>query len=308
MNNLVFHNNYHRSNHHTVSIINYPESSKDPIASLQFPFLGTFYNNYYDNNGNYIGKSNSYEWWSAYTLTNSNSSIWDKFYTTYTTVNSNSAFWDKYIGVYSTLNSLSSNWQSTYLTLCANIGYWNAALDPYVESYNKVQEDTKQKTFRNLSIYPSDPMNIVLDLSVGQVTTYIAEQNSKFIGFSGGKKGGIYHLILISNTLYNPTFQVQFDPNYFRFTNDENTYNITGVYLRKFQFLCDRQFLHGKSNIYSITPTPTPVAVLNLVTLIDRITITDIAGNIIFPIGNKGMVNFGDDQIISFGNQEMYPF
>jgi hypothetical protein len=130
-------------------------------------------------------------------------------------------------------------------------------------------------------------MNITLYLSVGQVTTYIAEQNSKFIGFTGQKKGGIYHLILISNTIYNPTFQVQFDPNYFRFPNDENTYFINGVYLRKFQFLCDGHFLHGKSNIYSIaapTPTPTPT-----------------------PISN-GIVNFVNNQMLSFGNQEMYPF
>jgi len=301
MNNLVFHNNYHRNNHHTVSILNYPDSSKDPIASLEYPFLGTFYNNYYNVNGNYIGKSNSYDWWRAYTLTNTNSAIWDRSKTIYTTVNSKSANWDQSFKAYTTLKTNSANWESTYLTFTSNINDWDNALDPQVEYTNKAQEDTRQKTFRNLTIHPSDSMNIVLDLNVGQVTTYDASgKNSKFTGFTGQKKGGIYHLILIYNNDNNSSFQVEFDSDFFTFPDNENTYVLNGKYLIKIKFLCDGQLLHGKLDIYDKSNP--------LVTLVDKIPIKRINGETIYPLTNKGMVDFDDRMIDSFDDQEIFPF
>jgi hypothetical protein len=40
-----FHNKYHRHNHHTLAINDprYPDSSHDPIASPESPFLGDFF-------------------------------------------------------------------------------------------------------------------------------------------------------------------------------------------------------------------------------------------------------------------------
>lgn len=269
MNNLVYHNNYHRSNHHTVPLSLYPESAKDPIASYKYPFIGTFYNNYYDIDSNYIGQSNSYEWWSTYTTTNATSSLWEKSLTTYTTVCSNSASWSEYSKVYTTLNTASGYWQSTFLTLCTNVDYWNAVFNVYTEYYNKVQEDTHQKTFKNFSIYPSDPTDIVLNLSAGQVSTYITNRNSNFSGFVGQKKGGIYHLILITDARDNPDLNVTFNSDYFAFPNFENLYTYTsGLYLRKFHFLCDGNILHGKSNLYEA-----PISAISLLTILDNIPI-----------------------------------
>jgi hypothetical protein len=52
---FVYHNNQHRSNHHTVALSGYPESSKDSIASQSYPFQGIFYNKLYDDGGLFIG-------------------------------------------------------------------------------------------------------------------------------------------------------------------------------------------------------------------------------------------------------------
>jgi len=329
MNNIIFHNNFHRSNHHTVSSFGYPESAKDPIASLEFPFKGIFYNNLYSIDEAFIANTNSYDWWSVYTSVNSNSATWEKCLTTYTTVCSNSAFWNEYSIVYSSLNALSSNYQSTFLTLCANLDYWNAVYNENTMYTNEVQESTRQKTFANNYIYPSDPMNIVLDLSGGQVTTYITDVDSYFSGFSGNKKGGIYHLILITDATSNPTLQVSFNPSKFRFSGDQNTFSIGGIHSRKIQFLSDGEYLHGKTTLYEIsapaptpsvtptntptltptpTPTPTPVTV-GIVTLVDKIQMKVLkGGEYIFPLANKGMVNFEDFQIYGFNGDDMNPF
>jgi len=307
MNNLIFHNNFHRSNHHTVALSGYPESSKDPIASIQYPFQGIFYNDLYTIDSNFIARTNSYDWWSAYSIVNSNSNIWDKYFTTYTTVCSNSAVWNEYSKVYSIFNSLSSDWQSTYVTLCANLNYWNAVYDENTMYTNKVQQSTRQKTFKNIQITPLDPMNIVLNLNSGQVSTYFTDDNANFSDFNFAKKGGIYHLILITDARSNPTFQITFNSGRFRFTNDQNTYIINGgVYLRKFQFISDGTFLHGKSTLYELqTPPPT---VNGLVTIVDRFQIRTIGGIDIYPMEDRGIVNFSDNQIFSFNDEELYPF
>jgi hypothetical protein len=250
MNNLIFHNNFHRSNHHTVSSFGYPESAKDPIASFEFPFKGIVYNNLYSIDEVFIANTNSYDWWSAYTSVNSNSATWEKCLTTYTTVCSNSAFWNKYYSIYNKLNPLSGNYQSTYQTLCANLEYWNAVYNENTMYTNKVQESTRQKTFANNYIYPSNPMNIVLDLSGGQVTTYITDVDSYFSDFSGNKRGGTYNLILIKGATINPTLQVSFNSSKFKFSGNQNTFSIGGIRAIRIQFLSDGQYLHGKTTLY----------------------------------------------------------
>jgi hypothetical protein len=307
MNYYVAHNNFHRSNHHTISLSGYPESSKDPIASFTFPYQGVFYNNFYKIDGGFEDVGNSYEWWSAYTTTKNLSSVWDKYITTYTTVCSNSAFWNEYSKVYTIFKPLSSNWQSTFSTLCANIEYWNAVYDTNTVFSNKVQQYTRQKTSTNLFLFPSDVNNIVLDLSAGQVSTYITDQNSYFSDFSGGKKGGIYYLILVMDASIGPISNVSFNPNKFKIENEQ--YNISqssGVFLRKFQFFCDGEFLHGKYSLYQIsTPPPIPDG---LVTLVDKYQIKTIGGNIILQLSDKGILNFNDNQMFSFNDEELYPF
>jgi hypothetical protein len=248
MNNLIFHNNFHRSNHHTVSSFGYPESAKDPIASLEFPFQGIVYNNLYSIDGDFIANTNSYDWWGTYaTLSVLNL---DKTITTYTTVCANSAFWNEDYSIYNKLKPLSGNYQSTFLTLCANLNYWNAVYDENTMYTNEVQESTRQKTFANNYINPINPINIVLDLSGGQVTTYVTDVDSYFSDFSGNKRGGIYNLILIMGATNNPTLQVSFNSSKFKFSEDQNTFIIGEIRAIKIEFLSDGQYLHGKATLY----------------------------------------------------------
>jgi hypothetical protein len=249
MNNFIYHNNYHRSNHHTIPLDDYIESSKDPIASLNYPFFGLFYNNFYNQNNIYIAQSNSYEWWSAYTLTNSKSATWNKYSTTYTTVKTNSAFWNKAYDASTIIYQLSSNWQSTYLNLNSNIEYWNAVYDSFTLYYNQTQENTKQKTFKNVLVFPDNVSNITLNLTANQISTYIINQNSNFTTFEGGKRGGIYHLILYTSIVANPSFQIIFS-NKFKMEGSQNIFNINDNRMIKFEFLCDGVFLHGKNTQY----------------------------------------------------------
>lgn len=44
MSNQIHHNKWHGFNHHTQPTIGFPDSSTDPIASLEYPFKGIFYN------------------------------------------------------------------------------------------------------------------------------------------------------------------------------------------------------------------------------------------------------------------------
>jgi len=44
MSNFLYHNKYHRTNHHTNPIVFFPDSATDPIATQAEPFLGTFHN------------------------------------------------------------------------------------------------------------------------------------------------------------------------------------------------------------------------------------------------------------------------
>ena len=280
MNNFIFHNNFHRSNHHTIALYGYPESARDPIASIEYPFQGTFYNNIYNINGVFISKTNSYDWWKTNTIVKSNSAIWNRYTTTYTTICSNSANWNKAYSSYLTLYSLSGDLESTYSTLSSNVEYWNAVYDQNTMYTNKVQEYTRQKTFKNFEITAADPMNIVLDLEAGQVSTFLTDNNTNFSDFTGSKKGGIYYLIVITDARVNPTFQISFNSQKFKFKDNENAYNINGgIFLRKFQFLSDGVFLHGKSTLYDAS----------------------IVFQKLFTFDNKEIVTFGsDDNILLF--------
>jgi hypothetical protein len=254
MANLVFHNIFHRSNHHTVHLSGFPESASDPIASQKFPFQGLFYNNCLYGNGVFYGLSNSYNWWSNSITVTSNYIDWGLFPTTYTTVNSNSGNWQYNKSLYTTCNSFSSNWVSFNKTYDDNRSTWENVLNGYNLYSDEVQENTLQKTFSAKFIKPNDINNIVWDLSSSQVGIYIATDTSRFSGFSGIKKGGIYNLILVTDATCYSALSVNFNPEKFKLENNTNSYSITGIHIRKFQFISDGKYLHGKSFLYDVTP------------------------------------------------------
>ncbi len=250
---FVFHSNFHRSNHHTVPFYGFPDSATDQIASLRFPFQGLFYN---DINGTdeLNGLSNSFNWWSTFITVSSNYMYWGLYPNTYTTVNSYSANWQFNKSFYTICNSFSSNWVSLNETYKQNIDIWNNSLNGYNLYKNQVQENTKQKTFSANHIKTNNTSNIVWDLSSNQVAIYNASENSNFSDFFGGKKGGVYNLLLITDASCDNGLNVTFDSNKFKLSNNTYSYSVTGVHIRKFNFLYDGQYLHGKSFLYDANP------------------------------------------------------
>lgn len=252
---FVFHNNFHRYNHHTIELSGFPESAADPIASSKYPFQGIFYNNCSDYLGNFIGLSNSFNWWSTFVTVTSNYIEWNKYRTTYTTVNTNSANWQGNKSLYTTFKSLSDKWNSSYGTFDENINVWSNAIDGYNVYSNQSQEYTLQKTFSASFIDKSDMNNITWDLSSSQVGIFVATNNAIFSGFSGSKKGGLYDLILITDATCYSALSVTFNSDKFKFQSDTNSYSVTGVHIRKIKFLSDGKYLHGnKSFLYDVTP------------------------------------------------------
>lgn len=249
---FVFHNNFHRSNHHTIPFYGFPDSSTDQIASLEFPFQGIFHNSIYGNN--IEGNSNSFNWWSTFITVTSNYTSWGLYPNTYTTVNSNSANWENNISVYTTVNSNSANWISVNKTFDDNYFIWSNSLNGFNLYKNISQEDTLQKTFSANYITSNNLSNIIWDLSSKQVGIYIASENSNFSNFYGAKKGGNYNLLLITDATCDSGLTVTFDPNKFKFSNNTYSYSVTGVHVRKFNFIYDGYYLHGKSFLYDINP------------------------------------------------------
>lgn len=54
MSNALFHNKWHGFNHYTLPVPGFPDSGTDPIASLEYPFRGTFYNSLEGDFGNTV--------------------------------------------------------------------------------------------------------------------------------------------------------------------------------------------------------------------------------------------------------------
>lgn len=244
MSTFIFHNKYHRNAHHTVPTSGYPDSASDPIASEKDPFMGIFHNNLTGGLS-----SNSFDWSSMYTLVSSNSAVWDRYLSLFTTVSENSGFWENNASLYTSYNSISSNLDSAYTTVSVNSATWNKVYLETALYTNESQEDTRQKTFAILEIEPNDINDIVLDLSGGQVSYYTISDTSNISGFDGSKKGGKYHFYVITNGTCNSAIKINFNPDYFKF-NSTNSFEITGSWLRKFEFVSDGNILHGKTTLF----------------------------------------------------------
>lgn len=150
MSNTLFHNKFHLTNHHTVSSVGYPDSGIDPIAGINDPFLGPFYN-VIESQLPFLS-SNSIEWYSSYTVICGNSANYFLYNTTLNTV-----------------TALSSNWQggsafyNSYSLLSAglNFGYTftneNSAHFPFLSTTirgNIPQENIGAKTFTGVTLTP----------------------------------------------------------------------------------------------------------------------------------------------------------
>jgi hypothetical protein len=288
------HNKFHRSSHHTLSSTSIQDQGIDPIASKQEPFNGIFYNNLTDQARSYDILTNSYDWYSNYTSVKNLSTNWDSIGTTYTTVCSNSSNWNLGYSGYNTLKSLSANYNSVYTTVCANSSFW---ANEFVLYSNRVQENTRSKTFSGYNLSINVDNSVDWNLDIAQVAFLKLDRNVSLKNPlpSSMKNGGLYNLYVIQG---NPSggYTLTFGDKYI-FPNGIDVslslnYSFSGVTI--FNFFCDGLFMHGdfyKTNLIDASPTPTP-------------TFTPTPT----PSPVLGIVTFTNDQIVTFGNDPIFPF
>jgi hypothetical protein len=266
------HNKFHRSSHHSLSGTDTVDGGSDPIASKDLPFNGIFYNNLTDQKRTYNISTNSYDWNNVYVTVNALSADWNLAKTTYTTVCANSANWNKGYNSYLTTKSLSSKWESVYTTVCANSAAWSDA--QFILLTNKVQENTRSKTFKGYDLTVNQDKTVNWDLDIAQVAFLTLNENDVFLKNplpSSMKRGGLYNLYVLNNfkkskkivrfnsrysikkiespkilhTLNFYSYNIYFDNNYLFPKDMENliNYSVSGVTI--FNFFCDGVFMHG---------------------------------------------------------------
>jgi hypothetical protein len=190
------HNKFHRSSHHTLSSTLTQDQGTDPIGSRLEPFNGIFFNNLTDQSRSYNILTNSYEWHSTYVTVSSLSANWDSIKTTYTTVNTYSADWQLGYSAYVTLNPLSANYNSVYTTVNTYSADWG---DPNLLYGNRVQENTKSKTFAGYDLTIDALNEVEWNLDIAQVAYLKLDKNATIKNPSVGtqKRGGLYSLYII---------------------------------------------------------------------------------------------------------------
>lgn len=203
-----YHNKFHRSSHHTLTGTNIEDQGLDPIASENQPFVGVFYNTITDQNRSYTLNSNSLFWHNVYTTVRSFSANWDTLRSTYTTVNAFSSFWNDGYNAYLSLSPLSSNYLNTYTAVQANSAVWG---DPDIMFTDKVQENTRSKTFSGYPLSVNFDSTVNWDLDIAQVAFLTLTQNLTVQNPSPSsmKRGGIYTLYLLQANGGNHTAYFQ---------------------------------------------------------------------------------------------------
>lgn len=236
MSNFLFHNKFHRANHHTIATPGLPDSATDPIASQSEPFLGIFYNyqnalldlsavdvSYLetfltDSITTFDGLSvntiqsiyaaitanvftNSKQWFEMYTNINTFSAFYGLYPTVSSTVNAFSGSWNLGYDFYSSLNTLSTNYFSTYTVVNTYSANW-----PFIDTtlrLNLVQQNTRSKNFSgaritDISVIGSN-ISAYWNLSAAQCAFFRITGDTVFkniVNPNNKKKGGEYTLVL----------------------------------------------------------------------------------------------------------------
>jgi hypothetical protein len=271
----------------------------DPIASQQEPFNGIFYNTLTDQRGTYKIQTNSYEWYSTYSTVCALSSNWNLIKTVYSTVCANSANWNTGYSAYSTLCAASANWNSTYSTVCANSANW---ANEYVLYTNRVQENTRSKTFSGYNLIINGNNTVDWNLDIAQVAFLKLDRNVTIKNPipSTMKNGGLYNLYVIQGSPsggYSLTFENDYlFPVGVNIATDIN-FALSGTTI--FNFFCDSNYMYGefyKTNLTPVSPTPTP-------TITPTITPTPTLTPTPTPTPlNQVITLFNGDPVVFFGS------
>jgi hypothetical protein len=194
-----FHSKLHRASHHTAVTNISPDAGLDPIASIEFPFLGAFYNIITDNNRSFSIATNSIEWWSTYNTVNSLSSSWANALSLYTTVRSLSDSWNDGYSGFLSFSPNSASYISTYTTVSTFSAEWSY---PFIMFTNAVQQYTASKTFSGTNLTTViAPSTIPWDLDYNQ-SAFLTMNNDYFVqGPTNLRKGGLYTLTCVQTNV-----------------------------------------------------------------------------------------------------------
>lgn len=283
MSNIVFHNKFHRSSHHTATTPGFPDSAKDSIASQTAPFSGVFYNFYQATTGaavfdivtfsgvpivsflgipflvidtNYFSGfifTDSKTWHETKNTVQQLSGEWEKYPTTYTTVNSDSGDWNLAYGSYQTLESL--NLESLEQTYNENISYWSDLVNAW--RTNKVQEDTGAKNFKGVDItFTANSAYWSLSAQQAAYVTFPGISSQYYLKniepIEDKKKGGIYYLVIQQSISGNENLNFDSDYVFQDPLSGTNVVRLQPLSITAIKFVCDGNKLYGKATYFTL--------------------------------------------------------
>lgn len=282
MSNLFFHNRLHRTIHHTVSSLRYPDSHLDPIASEDKPFFGIFHNiipaeklsTYLQDSDNSLiitfdlnaiktiqdsylnltqnATTNSQEWASTYQTVHALSAEFGQYLTVFNTVTALSSGWQSAYNFFNHFSANSASFASCYATTNSLSAAWE--LYPFKHLTNLAQQDTKSKNFAATKLPVTS--NIVWDLSSNQFSYMTLTSSAVFKNLSAAKKkkGGQYYLLLKqpasgANDAYFESDYVFSNFDYL--TGDNINKEALGVTVLK--FISDGVKMYARTEIYTLS-------------------------------------------------------
>jgi hypothetical protein len=254
MANFTYHNKWHGFNHHTQPSDGFPDSAIDPIASLEYPFKGIFYNRFplsASETGQIIyTASDSFNWEFYTTLTQENSADWGLWPSVSQTASGNLLYelifdkssyryerWSNGYDGYIFWKGLSSTMVDAYNISTAVSGEeiwplstegrfppvsglgWHIALSSITWKTNVSAINNKQKNFGPpLALTPNQDGTLFWDVSTGQTAFLTLTQDRVLTAtrLFNVNKGGKYTMWVAVDYCPLPEMNLHFSPDTYR--------------------------------------------------------------------------------------------
>ena len=284
MANNIYHNKWHRFNHHTVALSGYPDSAIDPIASLDFPFRGIFYTLIpYITAGDeilYFIPSNSYFWWNTYNYTVTYSGDWENWQSVKETLCSDIRDYNEGQGgfLWWTANSglLETAYRSGF-SLSAEFvwplstegrfppvsGYgWHVALSSVTMRLNKQDVNIRQKVAQPVQLAETNQKTVNWNVSAAQTAYFTLTGNYTLTAdkvFSA-QRGGKYVMWVSLDYCPEPFMNVHFNPATYSirvkklsdpdYSSENNVIQLSANNITRIDFVYDGEKMLGRATHY----------------------------------------------------------
>lgn len=286
MANIIYHNKWHRFNHHTVALSGYPDSAIDPIASLDFPFRGIFYTLIpYITAGDeilYYIPSDSYLWWSTYNYTVTFSADWENWLSVKETLcadvddynsgqqgflwwSSNSALLDT---AYKSAFTLSAEYiwpLSTEGKFPPVSGYgWHVALSSVTMRLNRQDVSIRQKNAVPVVLAETPFRTVNWNVSAAQ-TAYLTLTGNYTLTADkvfSAKAGGKYTMWVGLDYCPEPFMNLHFNPDVYQiqvkklsepdYASENNVIQLSANNITRIDFVSDGNLMYGRATHYKV--------------------------------------------------------